>query len=39
MNQDQDVIQINNNMETSAMTKEQNRYTYGSENLRSCGQP
>ena len=39
MNQDQDVIQIDNNMETIAMAKEKNRFSEGSENLRGCGQP
>ena len=39
VNQDQDVIQIDNNMETLTMPKEQDRFSEGCENPRGCGQP
>ena len=38
-NEDQDVIQIDNNMQTFAMVKEQNRFSEGCENPRGCGKP
>ena len=38
VNQDQDVIPIDNNTETLAMAKEQDRFSEGCENPRGCGQ-
>ena len=38
-NQDQDVIQIDINMESLVMAKEQDRFSEGCENPRNCGQP
>ena len=39
VNEDQDVIQIDNNMQTFAMAKEQNRFREECKNPRGCGKP
>ena len=39
VNEDQDVTQIDNNMQTFVMTKEQNRFHEGCINPRGCGKP
>ena len=38
-NEDQDVIQIDNNMQTLVMAKEQNRFGEGCKITRGCGKP
>ena len=38
-NEDQDVMQIDNSMQTLAMAKEQNRFGEGCKNPRGCGKP
>ena len=39
VNDDQDVIQIDNNTQTFAMAKEQNRFSEERKNSRGCSKP
>ena len=39
VNKDQDVIQIDNNIQTFVMAKEQNRFGEGCKNNRGCSKP